>query len=61
MLKNKQIQKEETTLNEIQMESTAPGELVKPDDGVINILMIGNSYCYYYVEELYGLAAAATR
>lgn len=25
----------------------------------INLLMIGNSYCYYYVEELYGLAAAA--
>lgn len=28
------------------------------DDGVLNILMIGNSFCYYYVEELVGLAAA---
>ena len=27
-------------------------------DDTINILMIGNSYCYYYVEELYGIAAA---
>lgn len=31
-----------------------------PDkDSVINVLMIGNSYCYYYVEELYGMAEAA--
>lgn len=29
------------------------------DDGVINVLMIGNSFCYYYVEEMYGLAKAA--
>jgi len=46
-------------MDNTQMESTAPSETVKPDDGVLNILMIGNSYCYYYVEELYGLAAAA--
>ncbi|MBQ3147091.1 MAG: DUF4886 domain-containing protein [Oscillospiraceae bacterium] len=26
---------------------------------VLNVLMIGNSYCYYYVEELYELAKAA--
>ena len=50
---------EETTLQETQMESTAPSVTMKPDDGVMNVLMIGNSYCYYYVEELYGLAAAA--
>ena len=31
-----------------------PGE-----DGIINVLMIGNSGCYYYVEELHALAAAA--
>ena len=31
-----------------------PGE-----DGVINLLMIGNSGCYYYVEELHALAKAA--
>ena len=28
-------------------------------DDVIDVLMIGNSFCYNYVEELYGLAAAA--
>jgi hypothetical protein len=29
---------------------------VKPgDDDVLRILMVGNSYCYYYVEELYAL------
>ena len=26
---------------------------------IMNVLMIGNSYCYYYVEELYQLAKAA--
>lgn len=25
------------------------------EDGVLNILMVGNSFCYYYVEELYAL------
>lgn len=29
------------------------------DDGVMDVLMIGNSYCYYFIEELYGIAAAA--
>lgn len=29
------------------------------EDDVIDILMIGSSFCYYYVEELYGLAEAA--
>ncbi len=28
-------------------------------DNVMNILMIGSSSCYYYVEELYGIAKAA--
>lgn len=28
-------------------------------DDTLNILMIGNSFCYYYVEELYGLLTAA--
>ena len=34
----------------------------KPDpsqDDTLNILMIGNSLCYYYVEELYGMLKAA--
>ena len=30
-----------------------------PEDDVIDVLMIGSSFCYYYVEELYGLAEAA--
>lgn len=25
------------------------------DDGVLRILMIGNSFCYYFTDELYGL------
>ena len=29
------------------------------EDDVIEVLMVGSSFCYYYVEELYGLAAAA--
>lgn len=29
------------------------------EDDTINVLMIGNSFCYYYVEELYGMAKAA--
>ena len=47
-------------------ETTAPMETTQAaaqgdpaDDGVINILMVGNSFCYYYVEELYGIAKAA--
>ena len=27
-------------------------------DDIINILMIGNSFCYYYADELVGMAAA---
>lgn len=29
------------------------------DDDTLNILMIGSSFCYYYVEELYGMLDAA--
>jgi hypothetical protein len=28
------------------------------DDDVLRLLMVGNSFCYYYVEELYGLLMA---
>ena len=28
-------------------------------DDAMNLLMIGNSFCYYYVQELYGVASAA--
>jgi len=30
-----------------------------PKREIKNILMVGNSFCYYYVEELYGIASAA--
>ena len=33
--------------------------ITPPEDDVLNILMIGSSGCYYYVEELYGLLEAA--
>lgn len=36
------------------MQKTDPAQ-----DDELNILMIGNSFCYYYVEELYGLLTAA--
>ena len=39
--------------------ATQGTEATKPDDGVIDILMVGNSFCYYYVEELVGIAEAA--
>lgn len=29
------------------------------DDGVIDLLMVGHSFCYYYVEELYNLCKTA--
>lgn len=40
-------------------EETIMQEYDPAEDDVINILMIGNSFCYYYVEELYGIAKAA--
>lgn len=52
------------TKDEEQMKTTEekPAIMQKEDpkaDDVINVLMIGNSGCYYYVEELYGVAKAA--
>lgn len=47
---------------EKESEPTKPAIMQEYDpteDDVLNILMIGNSYCYYYVEELYGIAKAA--
>ena len=45
--------------------TTAPEEpeddgiyIPRPEKKVKNILMIGNSFCYYFVEELVGIAAA---
>ena len=43
----------ETTYDNINCWTTGGG------DDVMNILMIGNSFCYYFVSELYGIANAA--
>ncbi len=49
--------KEETKKTE-ETEETA--EAADPaEDDVMRILMIGNSFCYYFPDELYGLAEAA--
>lgn len=50
--------------NASPQETSAPTETGNPapdpkEDNVMNILMVGNSFCYYYVEELYGIAKAA--
>lgn len=34
-------------------------EKLPTDDGMLNILMIGNSFCYYYTDELYDMLASA--
>ena len=47
---------EETTVDILE------GSMQKSDpakDDTLNILMIGNSFCYYYPDELYGMAQAA--
>ncbi len=50
----KKKEEEKETEPEPIMQDYNPAE-----DDVINVLMIGNSFCYYYVEELYGIAKAA--
>lgn len=45
-----------TTAPEIQLEEGV--YIPRPEKKVKNILMIGNSFCYYFVEELAGIAAA---
>lgn len=44
----------ETEPNMDIMQKTDPAQ-----DDELNILMIGNSFCFYYVEELYGMLTAA--
>ena len=45
---------EETTLNPDIMQKEDPSK-----DDTLNILMIGSSFCYYYVEELWGMLNAS--
>lgn len=35
--------------------TTEVTEVKESNDGILNLLMVGSSYCYYYVEELYDL------
>ena len=55
---------ETTAATEQTQEATeAPKDIMqKADpaaDDTLNILMIGNSFCYYFPDELYGIATAA--
>ena len=43
----------ETTAPNVNLQLPDPGE-----DGILNILMVGNSFSFYYVEELYGMLDA---
>ena len=52
---------EDSVDSEITEDNSADSETVpdvEDEKKIKNILMIGNSFCYYYVEELYGIAAA---
>ena len=49
---------EVTTTEAVTTEPTTTGTPVKEEKKVKNILMIGSSFCYYYVEELCGIAKA---
>ncbi|MBR5295336.1 MAG: DUF4886 domain-containing protein [Clostridia bacterium] len=51
----KENKNDKTNTNEKEEKEIMQKEDPKSDNK-INILMIGNSYCYYYVEELYGMA-----
>ncbi len=54
--------KEEEKMEEHQKTEEKGSALQKTDptlDDTVNVLMIGNSFCYYYVEELYEIAKAA--
>lgn len=59
--KSAETEKEQKKEPEKEKETTPAimQEYDPSEDEVMNVLMIGNSYCYYYVEELYGMAKAA--
>ncbi len=50
---------EETVVDTKEEKPTTMQQYDPKEDNVVNVLMIGNSGCYYYVEELYGVAKAA--
>ena len=53
----------QTGTTETTKETIPPMDIMQKTDPAqdeeLNILMIGNSFCYYYVEELYGMLTAA--
>ena len=53
---DEQATTEEATTEEATTEATG---IERPSKEVKKLLMVGNSFCYYYVEELYGIAKAA--
>lgn len=53
---DEQATTEEATTEAQVTESTG---IERPSKEVKKVLMVGNSFCYYYVEELYGIAKAA--
>ena len=54
---------QESTPTTTAEETAAPKNIMQKSDpskdNELNILMIGSSFCYYYVEELYGMLTAA--
>ena len=42
-----------------QEETTEAIYIERPSKEIKKVLMVGNSFCYYYVEELYGMARAS--
>ncbi len=55
-------QTEEKTETEEEKKEQKPSSMQKKDpalDDTVNVLMIGNSFCYFYVDELYEMAKAA--
>lgn len=61
--KQTEEKKTEEKKEETKEKETEPAPIMQDydpaEDDVINVLMIGHSFCYYYVEELYGIAEAA--
>lgn len=52
-------QETSTTTEEPQLSMDIMQTADPAQDDELNVLMIGNSFCYYYVEELYGMLTAA--
>ncbi len=56
---SKSTQEKNTTENKKEPAVNIMQKSDPKEDGVIQVLMIGNSFCYYYTDELFGMAKAA--